>query len=247
MKIYNNKTKVVLVIWLLLLYIPGAIAQELDANIENLKPYRLLIPNLDVLIDSAWANHGMLAYRKNEINVKESNLKMKKRYWTRNFGIQGDTRYGTFNNFSENINSSGTINLASNTTQFNFGVGFYLKIPVFDVYNRKSEIKQAKAELTQAENLVKFQKDEIKETVIRYYEDLILKQNLILIRAKNLSDARVNLEMAKKDYTNGNLVLYEFIRISDITSGIATEYEKAKSALIVAKKLLENITGVKIN
>ena len=208
--------------------------------------YRLLIPKLEVLIDSALANNGMLGYRKDEIEVKKANLKMKKRNWTRNFGIQGDTRYGTFDNFSSNVSGPNTIQLSSTTVQTNFGVGFYLKIPVFDIYNRRSDIKQAKAEISQAKNMVKFQEDEIKETVIRYYEDLILKQKLLKIRSTNLSDAKVNLEMAQKEYTNGQIPLYEYIRISDITSGIETEFEKSKAALMTAKKLLENLTGVYI-
>ena len=209
--------------------------------------YRLLIPKLEVLIDSALVNNGMVAYRRDEIEVKKANLKMKKRYWTRNFGLQGDTRYGTFDNFSSNVSGPNTVQLSSTTIQTNFGIGFYLKIPVFDIYNRKSDIKQAKAELSQARNLVKFQEDEIKETVIRYYEDLMLNQRLLRIRAINLSDAKVNLEMAQKEYTNGQIPLYEYIRISDITSGIETEFEKSKAALMTSKKLLENLTGVYIN
>ena len=220
-----------------------------SGSVDNRKDasYELLIPTLEVLIDSALANNGMLGYRVDEIEVKKANLKMKKRYWTRNFGIQGDNRYGTFDNFSSNVSGPNTVQLSSTTIQTNFGIGFYLKIPVFDVYNRKSDIKQAKAELSQAENLVKFQEDEIKETVIRYYEDLILKQRLLRIRAVNLSDAKVNLEMAQKEYTNGQIPLYEYIRISDITSGIETEFEKTKSALMTSKKLLENLTGIYIN
>ena len=221
-------------------------AQDVNTKKSINDSYRLLIPKLEVLIDSALANHGMLGYRLDEIDVKKANLKLKKRYWTRNFGIQGDTRYGTFNNFSSNVSGANTIQLASSTVQSNYGIGFYLKIPVFDIYNRKSDIKQAKAELSQARNLVKFQEDEVKETVIRYYEDLILKQRLLKIRAVNLSDAKVNLEMAQKEYTNGQIPLYEYIRISDITSGIETEFEKTKSAMIMAKKLLENLTGVNI-
>jgi outer membrane protein TolC len=220
-----------------------------DGSVDSRKDasYELLIPTLEVLIDSALANNGMLGYRVDEIEVKKANLKMKKRYWTRNFGIQGDTRYGTFDNFSSNVSGPNTVQLSSTTIQTNFGIGFYLKIPVFDVCNRKSDIKQAKAELSQAENLVKFQEDEIKETVIRYYEDLILKQRLLRIRAVNLSDAKVNLEMAQKEYTNGQIPLYQYIRISDITSGIETEFEKTKSALMTSKKLLENLTGIYIN
>lgn len=209
--------------------------------------YQLLIPKLEVLIDSALANSGMLGYRVDEIKSKKANLKMKKRYWTRNFGIQGNTRYGTFDNFSSNVSGSNTVQLSSTTIQTNFGIGLYLKIPVFDIYNRKSSIKQAKVEISQALNLVKFQEDEIKEVVIRYYEDLVLNQKLLKIRAINLSDAKVNLEMAQKEYTNGQIPLYEYIRISDITSGIETEFEKSKAALMISKKLLENLTGVYIN
>jgi outer membrane protein TolC len=118
---------------------------------------------------------------------------------------------------------------------------------VFDIFNRKSEIKQAKAEISQAENLLKLQENEITEIVIRYYEDLILKENLLQIQAANLSDAKVNMEMAKKEFTNGQIELYEYIRISDITAGVTAEFEKAKSNLLLAKRLLENYTGAQIN
>ncbi len=222
-------------------------AQDKTTERSIHQSYELLIPTIEVLIDSALANNGMLAYRVDEIESKKANLKMKKRYWTRNFGVQGDARYGTFDNFSQNVSGPSTIQLASTTIQTNYGIGVYLKIPVFDIYNRKSDIKQAKAELSQARNLVKNQEDEIKEKVILYYEDLKLKQRLLRIRAINLIDAKVNKEMAQKEYTNGQIPLYEYIRISDITSGIETEFEKGKSALMTAKRLLENLTGVTIN
>ena len=215
-----------------------------DLSIDS---YRLLIPELELLIDSALVNNGMLGYRKSEIEVKQANLKSKRRYWTRNFGIQADTRYGTFDNFSNNVSGPNTVTLASTTQQTNYGIGLYLKIPVFDLLNRKSDIKQAQSELSQAKSLVKFQEDEIKETVIRYYEDLILKQNLLEIQAINLSDAKVNMEMARKEFTNGQIEIYEYIRVADITAGVAVEFEKVKADLLVAKKVLENLTGVQIN
>lgn len=249
MKYYRwcyTELKMVLLLAISMLAIQS-FAQEANDKATIEKSYQLLIPNLNVLIDSALANNGMLGYRKDEIDVKKANLKMKKRYWTRNFGIQGDARYGTFDNFSQNVTGPSTVQLASTTIQTNYGVGVYLKIPVFDIYNRKSDIKQAKAELSQAEHLVKNQEDEIKEKVIMYYEDLLLKQRLLRIRAINLIDAKVNLEMAKKEYTNGQIPIYEYIRISDITSGIETEFEKGKSALNTAKRLLENLCGVTIN
>ena len=237
---YISKRLVVLNV--ILLMGTGAYSQDSIAEISPRDNFQLLIPELEVLIDSALINNGMLGYRKNEIEVKRANLISKRRNWTRNFGIQADTRYGTFDNFSNNVSGPNTVVLASTTTQTNYGIGFYLKIPVFDIFNRKSDIKQAKAEISQAEGLVKF-----RETVIRYYEDLLLKENLLKIQAVNYSDAKVNKEMAKKEFTNGQMEMYEYIRISDITAGVATEFEKAKSNLLLAKKLLENYTGLRIN
>ncbi len=222
-------------------------AQNGINNTIKTESVRLLIPSLKTLIDSALVNNGMLNYRKLEMNAKEHNLKGKRKEWTRNFGLQADTRYGTFDNLSANVSETTSTTLSSHTQQLNYNIGLYLKIPVFDIINRKSLKKKAKTELAQAKSLVKFQEDKLKEIVIRYYEDLVLRQNLLEIHANNIADARVNMEMVEKKFRNGLIPIYEYIRISDITSRITSEYETAKSDLLLSKKLLENITGVNIN
>ena len=239
-----------LIVIFLLIFLCGSTAHSQNENrdsIVDVNPPKLLVPELDVLIDLALLNNGMVKYRLDEIEVKQANLKSKRRYWTRNFGVQADARYGTFDNFSNNINGPITSTLTSNTIQANYGVGVYLKIPVYDIFNRKSDINQAKAELSQAQNLVKFQEDEIKEAVIRYYEELMLSQNLLYIQSINLGDAKANKAMAEKEFRNGIIPFYEYVRILDITSDVASEYERAKSGLLVSKKLLENLTGIEIN
>ena len=243
----KNFSEIVTVIMIVFLSVFKIYSQNNVLSNQTETSVELLIPNLKVFIDSALVNNGMLNYRIDEIEVKRGNLKSKSRNWTRNLGIQADTRYGTFDNFSTNLSGPNTSQLSSTSIQANYGIGIYLKIPVFDFYNRKSDIKQAKAELSQARNLVKYQEYQIKETVIKYYEDFILKQRLLKIRAINLSDAKVNLEMAQKEYTNGQIPLYEYIRISGITSNIQSEFEKTKSAFMTSKKLLENLTGIYIN
>jgi len=221
-------------------------AQNNTESSMNTNSISLLIPQLNELIDSALVHNGMVNYRKLEIEAKESNLKYKRQYWTTNFGVQADISYWTFNNFSSISVDNSTVNLSSNTQQLNYNVGLYLKIPVFDVINRKSQIKQAKAELEQARSLAKSQEDELRELVIRYYEDLLLKQNLLELRASNLGNARVNMEMVEKEFKNGLIAISEYVRISDMTSRIAAEFSEAKSDFVVSKKLLENLTGVEI-
>jgi outer membrane protein TolC len=199
-----------------------------------------------VLIDSAIVNNGLVNYRKLEIDAKDANLKSKRQYWTRNFGLQVNSGYGTFNNLSSISGDNSTVNLASNTQQLNYNVGFYLKMPVLDVINRKTEIKQAKAELEQAKSLAKSQVDELTQVVIRNYQDLLLKEDLLALRASNLGNAKVNMEMVDKEFRNGLIPISEYVRISDMTSRIAAEFEQAKSEFLVSKKLLENLTGIEI-
>lgn len=242
----KTSNKIAIILYLLFFQTFESIAQtKVESELKSAGT-KLNIPSLNVLIDSALVNNGMLNYRKLEIDSKESNLITKRQYWTRNFGIQADTGYGTFNNFSSTSGDNTTVSLASNTQQLNYNVGIYLKIPVFDVINRKSQIKQAKSELEQAKSLAKSQEDELKEIVIRYYEDLILKQNLLELRASNLGNARVNMEMVEKEFRNGLIAISEYVRISDMTARIATEFEQAKSEFLVSKKILENLVGIEI-
>ena len=157
----KNFSKIVTVIMIVFLSVFKVYSQNNVVSNQVESSNDLLIPTLQVLIDSALVNNGMFKYSIDEIEVKKGNLKSKSRNWTRNLGIQADTRYGTFDNFSTNLNGPNTSQLSSTSIQANYGIGIYLKIPVFDFYNRKSDIKQAKAELSQARNLMKYQEYQI--------------------------------------------------------------------------------------
>jgi len=239
--------KITVILYLLFFQISEVKAQNSSENESKSSNTKLIIPSLNVLIDSALVNNGMVNYRKLEIDAKHCNLKEKQQYWTRNFGVQVNSGYGTFNNLSSISGDNSNVNLASNTKQLNYNVGFYLKMPVFDVINRKSQIKQAKSELEQAKSLAKSQQDELTQIVIRNYEELLLKQNLLELRASNLGNAKVNMEMVEKEFRNGLIPISEYVRISDMTFRIAAEFEQAKSEFMVSKKLLENLTGIEID
>jgi len=219
------------------------IAQTMDLQAIQVHKKEILFPPLTVLIDSALKHNAMVRYRSLEIDAKQANLKSNRKYWTRNFGLQADARYGNFNNNSYNVSEEDATILTTSVTQINYGVGFYLKFPLFDVINRKTQIKQATAELDQARSLEEAQKDELRQLVIRQYQDIILKQKLLNIKSQNLGNARVNMEMVEKEFRNGVISITEYVRISDMTSKIQVAYEMAKSDFLLAKKLLENTVG----
>jgi len=199
-------------------------------------------PLLD-LVDSAIKHNAMVGYRGQEIAAKKENIKTQQNFWLRNLGLQADTRYGTFDNFSTIANVGSTTLQSITNRQLNYGVGLFIKLPVFDVVNRKTQIKQAKAEMEQAYYLQQAQEDEIRLIVIKQYEDILLRQKLLSIKSQNLGSATVNYEMVEKEFRNGIIPTAEYVRLSDMTTRIKSEYEIAKSDFIVAKKILEAIVG----
>jgi outer membrane protein TolC len=223
----------------------GALAQTASLEISEAYKTEVQIPPIKVIIDSVIKKNAMLRYRNQEIEAKEYAVDSERKNWTKNFGIQADTRYGTFDNLTANSIAGQTITTYSRTanTQFNYGVGLYLKIPVFDGINRKNQINIAKVILEEAKSMAENQEDEIRQLVIKQYQDIILKQKLLDLRSQNLGNAKVNMEMVEKEFRNGITSIAEYVRLSDMTSRIESEYEVAKSDFLLSKKLLEDMAG----
>jgi outer membrane protein TolC len=213
--------------------VPASLRQDADFS----------LPPLADVIDSALRRSASVRFRLLEIDAKQSNLTSQKNNWTRNLGFQGEGRYGTFNNFStiETNQTSGI--LASNTSQVNYSAGVFVKFPLFDLINRKNQISQARAELDQARSMAVVQQDELRQMVIRLYQDVLLKQRVLLIRSESAGTSRVNMDMVENQFRNGVIPIAEYVRISDIVSRTSSDYEVARAEFTAAKAILEDIAG----
>lgn len=239
----RNISKLILFIIFNCCFIHIATSQSIEIKSS---PREILFPPLDDLIAAAIKHNPTVKFRRLVAEGRESLVKTERNYWTRNFGVSADAGYGNINNSSYSIEADNSNLLSTSTTQFNYGVGLYLKFPIFDIINRKDQIKLAQLEVDQAENMAKGQEDEIRQLVIKQYQEVILKQKLLRIKSHNLGNAKVNMEMVEKEFRNGVTAIYEYVRISDMASKIEVEYETAKSDFILAKKLLENTVGFTI-
>ena len=209
---------------------------------------KFAFPPLQDLIDSAMKYNPMIRFRELGIGVKKSNLFTYRSNWTRNMGIQTDIRYGTFDNFSTNTSEGQNPSIiATRSNQTNYGVGAYIKFPFQDIINRHSLIKRAKAELDQAESMFESQKDELRQLVIKQYNELLLKQRLLGIRARYLGTSRVNMDMVEKEFQTGIVPIVEYSRISEIVTKAETDFEIARSEFTIAYQLLEITVGFKFN
>jgi len=229
--------------------LPYAVNAQAATPVEERGIYdSISIPPLSLMIDSAISHNAMLKFFEHSIDAKKISLSADSKSWTKNFGIQADVRYGSFNNFSTNTAEGQSPSLlATSTNQTNFGVGGYLKLPLSDFINRKNMIQLAKAEVNQAESMAEVQRDEIRQIVIKQYNDLILKLTLLKIKAKNLETSRVNLVMAEKEFQNGIIPLGTYAGISQTAGNAEINFVEAKVEFKTAYMILEEMVGFKFN
>jgi len=207
-----------------------------------------LLPPLQNIIDSAIAKNPTLKSREQEVIILENRLKSDRVRWSENIGIQTDIRYGTFNNFSTNTQEGQTPSLlATQTSQMNYGVGAYLKIPFFDFLDHKNMIGAAKAEVEKAAQLTEEQRDVIRQIVINQYQAVILKQRLLRISSKYIETSRISVIMAEKEFQNGVINVSEYARVSEINSNAELAFETAKIEFMTAFMILEEIAKTKFN
>lgn len=206
------------------------------------------IPLLAVLIDSAISNAPSLHARELQVTANNYKLKNNKIDWTKNIGMQADLRYGNF--YSYSANSSGGIEppaVATNTNESRYGAAIYVKFPLSEFLNRKSQLKMASIEIEQSQSMVAMQRNEIRQMVIRQYNDLILKQRLLKLKNKSLVTSRINMQMADKEFSNGIIPLSEYARISENVTQNESDYENSRMDFLTAYMILEEIVGMKFN
>ncbi|MBI9039869.1 TolC family protein [Lutibacter sp.] len=236
--------KFIVLLYINIFCVNYSLAQSSSLENTSKRKNEMNLPPLEAVIDSVLKNNAMIRFNNKGIEVKDATLNSERIYWTRNFGFQGESRYGTLNNNSTSDDGVSNSAFATTTTkQFTYTVGFYVKFPIFDMLNRKNQTKIAELQLDEAIALAKSQEDQIRQLVIKQYQELILKQKLLSIKSQTLGNAKVNMEMVEKEFTNGVTTVSEYVRISDITSRIESEYEVTKSDFLLAKKLLEDLAG----
>lgn len=206
------------------------------------------LPPLRTLIDSALANDPGMKYSNLQVTVNKGILHSSKAQWTQNFGLQANYGYGTFD-YLYNSTAGGqappTYTLQQSLSQY--GVGAYLRIPLFDIVNRHNEVKTAKAGVSQALTLVESRQMEIREQVIRQYNDVVVKQRLLRIKSRYLETSRINLQMAEKGFMNGTVTVDDYSQVSEIESRTESDFENTRMEFLTAYMILEEITGLTFN
>lgn len=205
------------------------------------------LPPLSVILDSAVLNDPYVNFRLAQININEAKKTATRRQWSRNFGVQADIRYGTFDNFSTNeTQGSAPANFSTTREEFKYGYAAYVKFPLFDFINARNSKRIADLEIDQAKNMVTVQRDEVRQLIIRQYNDLLTKQRVLRIKSRYLETSKLTFQMIEKEFLNGVIALTEYVRIMDIVTRAETDYEEADVAYSTSLLILREISGMKL-
>ena len=87
----------------------------------------------------------------------------------------------------------------------------------------------------------------MREKVITQYNDVLLKQRLLIIKSKYLETSKINMQMAEKGFMNGTISVDDYSRVSEIASNTEADFETTKMEFMTAYMLLEETTGMRFN
>ena len=226
----------------------SSIAQEhkiVEMQKDNIES---MLPQLAVLIDSAIAHNPGIRSADLQTKVLKYKFDVDKSSWTKNLGLQTDVRYGTFDTFSTNTSAGQNPSTqATQNSQMNYGVGAFVKIPIFDAVSRKYMLKSDRLEIEQTINLAEAQRNDLRQIVIKLYNDFILKYKLFVIKMKYAETIKINMQLAEKEFQNGVMNLDNYTRVCDTYARSEADFESVKMDLKTAYMTLEVVVGMKFN
>jgi outer membrane protein TolC len=239
---------IVTILIIIRLSFPGAVYAQEGSQFDPIKDdiSNKILP-LEMLIDSAIANNPYIQFRDLQLVVNACKLKAKQVEWTRNVGFQANTGYGNLYNYSSIATDGINPIPASTKSQRQYSVSVYINLPLNTIADRKNQIKLANAEFDQAQKMAEVQRNELRQTVIKLYNDLILKQRLNRIKAKYLETSRINMQMVEKEFSNGIISVTEYARISETVTRTESDFENSRMDFLTAYMILEEVVGIKFN
>lgn len=240
-----------LVVILLFIGFPVILLAQTDSSYSiefSEREFGNKIPSLEALIDSACKNSPILKFQQSSIDINQLQLKIAKIQWIKNISIESSYQYGMFGNILLNSSSEDPLANSVLTTnkQTRYSTGFSVKLPISEIFSRKHEIKIGEESVNQTILEKEKQTEELRKLVIMQYNELMLRQKILVIVSNNLQAQNLQLAMAEKEFLNNKIDLGELGRIKEIQSKSEIEFETAKSAFLTSFQILQEITGVKL-
>jgi len=205
------------------------------------------IPPIESLIDSAIANSPLILWEELKAARDAYEVKTKRRDWTKNFGITAIFDWGNyFYNDRDELTRLNQFYLTQ-SKRMAYGVGIFLRFPVYDFIDRRNNINKMKKEHEMALVYREVRVKEIRIEVIRTYNELLQNQWKLKISNDYQQTSDMMMQNAEIMFLNGEIPPEEYNRQKDYQTKGAIEYAETLGRFNIAFTLLEELVGFKFN
>lgn len=171
------------------------------------------IPKLSVVIDLALKNSPL--FKASELEIKKilEQIKINKRSWLDYIQIEGNVRYGLFNQLTINDQLSGSqseVALKSANEQFNYYGGLTFKLPLSEFNNARNRVRIQKLSIQESEFNKEVLRNEITQSVIEVYYTLQSIHESLNSAQELLQTMNIAYLKSVKEIENGTMQVSEF-------------------------------------
>lgn len=197
---------------------------------------RFYLPPLDSCISDAYKYSPLLKASYEEIKGLEEDLKITRKSWLDYLLLDGNVRYGLYNQVTVTEQSTGSglpdVAVKANKDQLNYFGGITLRLPLSSVLSIKNKKEKNLHAIKEAQFRTDVQKSEIARVIVTEYYKMKRLYELLDIHQDNLFNAQIDYLKAKNDLKTGLLSITEY-------STISTSYTKAIDSFITTKNECE--------
>ena len=216
-------------------------------NLENnnTELYVPKLPQLDTLIHCALAYAPNLKVQDKWIEIKAKQEQLKKKDILEKVSVGGSALFGTGTIYDAWTDGENPSDFTSYRRNVGYNTGINIRITAGDVVNGKQKRELARLELEKAMLERLPMEQEIREEVIRRYDDLTYCLTMIEMKSANLEAMRLSLEAAEPFFKAGNLPVTEYSTILSKKIKAEEELETAKARTVHCWRSLKLICGLR--
>ncbi|QNF32345.1 TolC family protein [Adhaeribacter swui] len=202
---------------------------------------------LPLLIDAAVKYSAQIEKLDAAKQIAYDNIRLSRKQILNGLAIGSGYSYGTMLNTINGDQQVSQINAFNLPARAQYNSGINLSLSLGQLLGRKYEVHRQELTLKQAEADRKTEEREIRQLIIRTYQEVSLAKVTWEQSVDALQSADINKKLADKKFKLGQIELDELMVVNDFYTKSAMAQEQFKNKYETVYLLLEELIGTTIN
>jgi outer membrane protein TolC len=215
----------------------NAMGQNVDYNKIILPEYVKDVDFGEKLVQIAWRNNPENDIAKRNVTIANYDRKRYSVDWLNFINFQSNINKASIDRAINGPSSSGNFYPLWNI-RLSLNLGAFFTIP-YDIKKSKEMVAVAQSDLNS-------QKLELRATVLKAYNDFLLKEKSYKIQTQMLSDTESSFKLIEQKFKNGETTFETYVNSLNNYNRLSISILEAETAYKNAKLDLERLIGIKL-